>query len=214
MTPTVTSTISVASAKPACCVTAPGLPSNCAMAMGKVVESDRDKNDVAPNSPSETAMDRPVARNRAGLSIGRSTRRHVVNGDAPRVADARRRDVGMARHAGSRARMASGRAMTVWMTGMNHRSERHAYGDALNVMSKPMPRVAADTASGSENSARGADAVAANRASGTQMKAAVKANTSEVVITDCGETERDGKVPMKIVRHADSESWPLTTTDL
>ncbi len=104
--------------------------------------------------------------------------------------------------------------MTAWMTGISHRSERHAYGDVLNVMSKPMPRVAADTASGSENSARGADAVAANRASGTQMQAAVMANTSEAVITDCGEMESDGKVPVKIVRHADSESWPLTTTDL
>ena len=88
MIPTVTNTISAASAKPACCVATPGLPSNWAIAIGKVVESDRDKNDVAPNSPSETDMDRPVARNRAGLSIGRSTRRHVVNGDAPRVADA------------------------------------------------------------------------------------------------------------------------------
>ena len=88
MTPTATNTISAASAKPAGGVAAPGLPSNWAIAIGKVVESDRDKNDVAPNSPSDTAMDRPVARNRAGLSIGRSTRRHVVNGDAPRVADA------------------------------------------------------------------------------------------------------------------------------
>ena len=88
MTPTVTNTISAASAKPACCVAAPGLPSSCAIAIGKVVESDRDRNDVAPNSPSDTAMDSPVARSRAGLSIGRSTRRHVVNGDAPRVADA------------------------------------------------------------------------------------------------------------------------------
>ena len=64
--------------------------------MGKVVESDRDKNEVAPNSPSDTAMDRPVARSSAGFRRGSSTRRHVVNGDAPRVADALRSDAGMA----------------------------------------------------------------------------------------------------------------------
>lgn len=104
--------------------------------------------------------------------------------------------------------------MTAWMTGMNQRSERHANGDVLNVMMRPMPRVAAETMRGSENSARGADVVATERASGTQMQAAAMANMSEVVITDCGETERAGKVPERIVRHADSESWPLTTSDL
>ena len=112
MTPTVTSTMSAASAKPACCVAAPGLPSSCAIAMGNVVEPDRDMNDVAPNSPSDTAMDRPVARSSAVFSSGSSTRRHVVNGDAPRVADALRSDVGMARAAGSNARITSGSAMT------------------------------------------------------------------------------------------------------
>ena len=112
MTPTVTSTMSAASAKPVCCVAAPGLPSNCAIAMGNVVEPDRDKNDVAPNSPSDTAMERPVARNSAGFSSGNSTRHHVVNGDAPSVADALRSDEGIARVAGSNARITSGRAMT------------------------------------------------------------------------------------------------------
>jgi len=88
MTPTVTSTMSAASAKPACCVAPPGLPSSCAIAIGNVVELDRDKNDVAPNSPSDTAMERPEARKRAGFRMGNSTRRHVVNGDAPSVAEA------------------------------------------------------------------------------------------------------------------------------
>jgi hypothetical protein len=66
MTPTVTSTISAASAKPACCVTAPGLPNNCAIAIGKVVESDRDKNDVAPvvvTVPLSHALDKPIIAN-------------------------------------------------------------------------------------------------------------------------------------------------------
>lgn len=90
------------------------------------MEPDRDKNDVAPNSPSEIAMDRPVALRRAGLRSGSSTRRHVAIGDAPRVAEAFRNDVGMARTAGSMARITSGRAMTAWMTGMNQRSDRHA----------------------------------------------------------------------------------------
>jgi len=96
MTPTVTSTMSAASAKPACCVAIPGLPSNCAIAMGSVVEPDRDKNDVAPNSPREIAMERPVVRRIAGLRIGMSTRTQVMNGDAPRVADAFRSDLGIA----------------------------------------------------------------------------------------------------------------------
>ena len=126
MTPTVTRTMSAASAKPACCVATPGLPSNCAIAIGSVVEPERDRNDVAPNSPSDTAMDRPVARSSAGFRSGSSTRRHVANGDAPRVADALRSDVGIARVAGSIARITSGNAMTAWMTGINHRTDRHA----------------------------------------------------------------------------------------
>ena len=81
-------------------------------------------------------------------------------------------------------------------------------------MIRPMPRVAAETASGIENSARGADAVATNRASGTQMQAVAKANTSEVMITDCGETDRAGKEPEKIVRHALNENSLFTTSDL
>ena len=214
MTPMVTSTMSAASAKPACCVAAPGLPSSCAIAMGNVVEPDRDMNDVAPNSPSDTAMDRPVARSSAVFSSGSSTRRHVVNGDAPRVADALRSDVGMARTTGSNARITSGNAMTAWMTGMNHRSDRHVNGEVLKVMMRPMPSVAAETMSGRENSARGADVVATNKASGTQIQAAVMANTSEVMITDCGETDRAGNEPENIVRHADSESWLFTTSDL
>ena len=162
----------------------PGLPSSCAIAMGNVVEPERDRNDVAPNSPSDTAMDRPVARSSAGFSRGSSTRTHVANGDAPRVADALRSEDGMARVAGSSARMTIGSAMTAWMTGMNQRSDRQAYGTVLKVMMRPMPRVAAETASGIENSARGADAVATNKARGTQMHAAAMATTSEVAITD------------------------------
>ena len=112
MTPTVTSTMSAASAKPACCVATPGLPSSCAIAMGNVVEPERDRKDVAPNSPSDTAIERPVARSSAGFSSGSSTRTQVANGDAPRVADALRSDVGIARAAGSNARITSGSAMT------------------------------------------------------------------------------------------------------
>ena len=74
--------------------------------------------------------------------------------------------------------------MTAWMTGINQRSDLHAYGEVLKVMMRPMPRVAAEIASGRENNARGADVVTTNRASGTQMQAAVIANMSEVVITD------------------------------
>ena len=214
MTPTVTSTISAASAKPACCVATPGLLSSCAIAIGSVVEPERDKNDVAPNSPSDTAIERPVARRRAGLRIGTSTCTQDVNGDAPRVADAFRSDAGMARTAGSMARITTGRAITAWMTGISHRSDRHAYGEVLKVMMRPMPSVAAETTSGRENSARGALLVTTSNASGTQRQAAVMANTSEVVITDCGETDSAGSEPEKIVRHADSESWLFTTRDL
>ena len=152
--------------------------------MGSVVEPDRDKNEVAPNSPSEIAIERPVARSSAGLSIGRSTCSHVASGDAPKVADALRSDTGMARAAGSTARMTKGSAMTAWMTGINQRSDLHAYGDVLKVMMMPIPSVAADTASGSENSARGVGELATNRASGTQIQAAAMANTSEVAITN------------------------------
>lgn len=178
------------------------------------MEPDRDKNEVAPNSPSDIAIERPVARSSAGLSIGRSTCSHVASGDAPKVADALRSDTGMARAAGSTARMTKGSAMTAWMTGINQRSDLHAYGDVLKVMMMPIPRVAADTASGSENSARGVGELATNRASGTQIQAAAMANTSEVAITDRGETDNDGNVPEKTVRHAESERLPLIWTDL
>ena len=76
------------------------------------MEPDRDKNDVAPNSPSDTAIESPVALRRVGLRSGSSTRRHVAIGDAPRVAEAFRNDVGIARTAGSKARITSGSAMT------------------------------------------------------------------------------------------------------
>ena len=184
MTPTVTSTISAASAKPACCVATPGLPSSCAIAIGNVVEPERDKKEVAPNSPSDTAIERPVARSSAGFSRGSSTRRHVANGDAPRVADALRSDAGMARAAGSNARMTSGNAMTAWMTGMNQRSDLHTNGEELKVMMRPMPSVAAEKMSGRENSERGAELVAANKASGTQQHTAAMANASDVPTTD------------------------------
>jgi hypothetical protein len=129
-----------------------------------------------------------------------------MNGDAPRVADAFFSDIGIARTAGSTAWITSGRAMTAWMTGISHRSDRHAKGEELNVMIRPIPRVAAETTSGRENSARGADVVATNKARGTLMQAAAMANTSEVVITDCGETDKAGNEPENIVRHALNEN--------
>ena len=92
------------------------------------------------------------------------------------------------------------------MTGMNHRSDLHAYGEVLKVMMRPIPRVAAETASGREKSARGADAVATNTARGTQMQAAKTANTSDVAITDWGETDSDGNEPENIVCHALTEN--------
>ena len=70
------------------------------------------------------------------------------------------------------------------MTGMNHRSDRHVNGEVLKVMMRPMPSVAAETTSGRENSARGAELLATSKPRGTQMKAAVTANNSEVVMTD------------------------------
>ena len=81
-------------------------------------------------------------------------------------------------------------------------------------MMRPMPSVAAETASGRENSERGAELVATSRASGTQQHAAAMANISEVEITDCVETDSDGNEPEKMERHAESETWPFTTTDL
>ena len=74
--------------------------------------------------------------------------------------------------------------MTAWITGMNQRSDRHANGEVLKVMMRPMPSVAAETASGRENNARGAALLATNKARGTQMLAAAMANTSEVAMTD------------------------------
>ena len=214
MTPTVTSTISAARAKPVCCVATPGLPSNCAIAIGNVVEPERDKNDVAPNSPSEIAIESPVARRIAGLRMGTSTRAHVVNGDAPRVADAFLRDIGMARIAGSIARITSGNAMTAWMTGISHRSDRHAKGEVLNVMMRPMPSVAAEITSGRENSARCAELLATNKPRGTQIHAAAIANTREVVMTDKEDTDSAGNDPEKMERQAESESSLLMKSDL
>jgi len=92
------------------------------------------------------------------------------------------------------------------MTGMNQRSDRHANGEVLKVMMRPMPKVAAEIASGIENTDRGADVVATIRASGTQIQAAKTANTSEVMITNCGETDRAGNEPENIVRHALNEN--------
>jgi hypothetical protein len=68
--------------------------------------------------------------------------------------------------------------------------------------------------SGRENSERGAELIAANKASGTQQHAVAMANISEVEITDCVETDSDGNEPEKMERHAENESWLLVTKDL
>ena len=82
------------------------------------------------------------------------------------------------------------------------------------MMMRPMPSVAAEIASGREKSARGAALLATNKARGTQMQAVAKANTSEVMITNCGETDSDGNEPEKMERQAENESWLLATKDL
>jgi hypothetical protein len=56
--------------------------------------------------------------------------------------------------------------------------------------------------------------VATNKERGTQIQAATMANTSEIAITDWGETDNDGNVPEKTVRHAENERSPLVKTDL
>ena len=73
-------------------------------------------------------------------------------------------------------------------------------------MIRPIPSVAAETTRGRENSARGAELLATNNPSGTQMQAAAMANNSEVKITDCGETDSAGNEPENIVRHALNEN--------
>lgn len=84
--------MSEASTYPACCGASPGLPNSWAMAIGNVVEPDLERNEVAPNSPKETAAVRPEARKSAGRNKGSSTRNHVCSGVAPNVADASRND--------------------------------------------------------------------------------------------------------------------------
>ena len=46
------------------------------------------------------------------------------------------------------------------------------------------------------------------------MHAVAMANTSEVMITDWGVTDRAGNEPEKIKRHALNENWLFTTSDL
>ena len=79
---------------------------------------------------------------------------------------------------------------------------------------RPIPRVAAETTRGRENSARGADEATTNMASGTQIHAAAIANTREAEMTDKEDTDSAGNDPEKMERHAESESSLLMKSDL
>ena len=72
-------------AKAACWGACPTVPISWPIAIGIVVVPDLDRNDVAPNSPNDTAIDNPVARHSADFIMGISTEMKARRGDAPRT---------------------------------------------------------------------------------------------------------------------------------
>lgn len=81
--------------------TSPGRLMSWLMARGIVVEPLRDRNEVAPNSPSDTAAHNPLALRIAGVKSGMSIRIHVRSGLAPSDDAAKRSSFGIACAAGT-----------------------------------------------------------------------------------------------------------------
>jgi len=129
----------------------PGRPIKRKMTTGRVGRSGRARNAVAPNSPSEVANPKPIARPRPRSANGTSRVSRVRHGLAPRVAAASCRCGSIARRVGRIARTTSGRATIAWAIGISTHDDRRSSGGRLRVIRKPNPTVTAETPSGSMN---------------------------------------------------------------
>src|SRR5687768_12427683 len=168
---------------------APGWPSNRKIAIGMVGASGRTMNSVAPNSPNETANEKPAPTRAPRATIGRSISRQVRRGDAPRTAAASCRRRSIERMTGTTARTTNGNAMTAWAIGMSNTEVRRSTGSVPNDTSRPKPTMTADVPSGSVRRASSAwlngprpvaIACAASRPRVTLMMVATAPNTSEL----------------------------------
>ena len=137
-----TSTTDSAAACPE--LASPGRPISRAISTGSVGADVRARNDVAPNSPSDTAAAKPAPTASARPSTGRSTVRQVRTGDEPSVAAASRRRGSIERSTGSTSRTTSGTATRAWPIGTMIHDPRRSNGAAANVISRPNPTVTAD----------------------------------------------------------------------
>ena len=140
----------VASANACARGSSPGRPSRRAIAIGSVSRPARVRNVVAPNSPSEIAAAKPAPASNGRAMRARRRPSHARSGEAPSVAAAARRSVGIARSTGTKRahderRSPRGRARAGSAT------TRHASrtGATSNVISIPSPIVTADVPSGS-----------------------------------------------------------------
>ena len=90
---------------------APALPKRLAMMIGRVCDSRRVRKLVAPNSPSEIAIEKAIPVVIAGRNSGISTRQNRLQGEAPRVAAAERNSGGIPCTTGKAARITNGIAI-------------------------------------------------------------------------------------------------------
>src|SRR5205085_12139223 len=161
--------------------------------------SGRATNNVAPNSPSETATQKPAATTNARATIGRSTSRQTRPGGAPSTVAASRRRGSMLRRAGTTILTTNGIATIACASGMISAVVERSSGGASNARRNPKPTVTADVPNGSIRSTSivlvarpGRDAIAVDARPPTTSASAVAiaANTSELRNAVHGETKR------------------------
>ena len=92
-------------------VSAPGCDRRRKIVMGSVGASGRTMNEVAPNSPSETANAKATPTSAARRTIGRSISRHTRQGAAPSTEAASRRRERTLRISGTAVRTTKGTAI-------------------------------------------------------------------------------------------------------
>ena len=96
--------------------------------IGIVRDSRRVRKLVAPNSPSDIAIENAKPVEIAGLSSGNSTVKKRRQGPAPKVDAADRRSLGIPSTTGNAERMTNGRAIAACTTGINNHEERKSKG--------------------------------------------------------------------------------------
>ena len=121
------------------------------IAIGRVGNSGRAKNEVAPNSPSEIVKAKSIPARIGRQRIGRVISRQMRPAEAPNTAADSFNSAGMEASAGWTVRVKKGSATTLWAMGTSKIASSAPPGIPLESSSKPNPRDTAHAPSGSVN---------------------------------------------------------------